>query len=171
MLLSLVMLLNMAAPMPVAAASAKATAAKKAYTKYMKKYNVSYYRLTDLDKNGIPELLFAETYGTQYLCTYNYKTKKVVKLKSAYDKWMNPENFCYNTSKNRVLLSGVPSHGAELTVVRVKGTKLVTIRTLESRRNNDYTYSYYVNKKKVSEKTYNKYRDEIYKVLKPVKSA
>lgn len=169
MLLSLCMIVLLAAP-AAAGTSAKAAAAKKAYTDYMKKRSVTYYRLTDLDKNGVPELLLCENYGVYKLCTYNSKTKKVIVRKETFDKWWNPENFRYNLSKNRVLLTGASTGGATFTIVKVQGLNIKTIRTLESRRNYPgFSYTYYVNKKKVSEKTFDKYLNDAKKLMKPVK--
>lgn len=156
MLLVVVFICSVA--MPAMAATSTATAAKKAYKTFLGKRTVSASKVIDIDGNGIPELLMAGNSGGGWyyaLCTYNKSTKKVVVLKKVGAGKNYPACFMYNTSKKQVYFNQESTGGANEVIVKVSGTKVTTSATFKSTRNYPkFTYTYKVNGKKVSEKTW-----------------
>lgn len=158
----LVMVLVFTNTMPVMAASAKYTAAAKAYKKYMSKRSVYGSKIVDVDKNGIPELLMQCNYkGKWYytLCTYDKRTKKVAVLKKVMAGKDYPAAFRYNVSKKQVYFCQESTGGSKEIIVKVKGKKVSTVATYQSKRKYPgFSYTYKRNGKKVSQKTWSKKR-------------
>lgn len=158
----LVLVLIFSNTMPVMAATKTYKAAEQAYKKYLKKKSVHGSKIVDVDKNGVPELLTeCRVNGRWYymLCTYNKKTKKVVVLKKVMVGKDFPESFRYNVSKKQVYFNQSSTGGAKETIVKVKGTKISTVKTFQSiRKYPGFSYTYKVNGKKVSYNTWKKKR-------------
>ena len=71
----LAVVLCMGMTVPTMAASSKYKAAVASYKRYMRGKSGSYL-ITDIDGNGIPELIFHESYYRNELRTYNPKPEK-----------------------------------------------------------------------------------------------
>lgn len=156
-------------------AISKDVKAKKAYEIYMQKYPDGYngyYKIADIDKNGIPELL-CHADNKYILCTYNDKTKKVIVLKNISAAKDNDSFFRYNISKKQVYFSVVTTKTSEDIFVKVNGKKAPIAKRFEIKWNGGAAgtniYTHYVNGKKVSENVYKKKLDKALKGFKTVR--
>ena len=140
---------------PAMAASSKYNAAIVSYKRYMRGKNGS-YRIKDIDGNGIPELIFHESYYRNELRTYNPKTQKSVCL--GYVHMGKGYNMPVKYSKrcHTVMLPSANTGGSYEVIYKVKGTKVRKICTIEGRNNKFCKSGYYINGKKVSNSTYKK---------------
>jgi len=140
--------------------------AKAAYRKKMSHYSSgTKYKIINIDKNGIPELLVAD-YMEPAVFTYNKKTGKIKKLTSG----ANFDRVYYNTKKHMVV---VVNHGSGWTWY-----KFYKVSGLKAKKKDVYKYDkvygksknswkYSINGKKVSSK---KIKSKLKKALKGYKS-
>ena len=102
--------------------------AKAAYRKKLNHYDTTYkYKIIDIDKNGIPELLVAN-YFDPAVFTYNKKTGKVKRLASGF----SFDRIYYNTKKHMVV---VVNHGSGWTWY-----KFYKVSGLKAKKKDVYKY-------------------------------
>ena len=82
MILILFMLITIITVVPVYAKPSKKTVAN-AYKTYRTSKGIKQYKLVDIDKNGIKEMIYYKDLSCGF-CTYSAKTKKVVPLKQPF---------------------------------------------------------------------------------------
>ena len=156
----LVVMLCMSAAAPVMAANRNQAIAISKYKSYLKK-NKGQYSMVDIDRNGIPELVFYNlTKMRNELFTYNPKTKKMICLKYMYwyKNWAMPK---YSVSKHTVVFPVSDTGGHRYYAYRVSGTRAKLVLRTEyisgrlARLGPKYRKAYKVNGKKVSRAVYN----------------
>ena len=173
-LLAAVLCLGMS--VPTMAASSKYKAAVKAYRKYESRYRGN-GKIVDLDKNGIPELLYHnQTKGRNEIYTYNAKTKKMKLLvKVSYGGKAGSYPIKYSVKKHTVLMMQADTGGSNIYVYRIKGLKKTKLlkATYENgkfaRFDPTSSRSFSLNGKKVSEAKYNQKLNSYMKYMKDLK--
>ncbi len=129
--------------------------AKKKYDKYIESHDLASSVIVDIDKNGIPELLcFKRSNLKAYAFTYNKKTKKMVKLCSrssgkGYGSY-------YSVKKKQVVLCSSNTGGSSWYVYKISGTKAKLVKKCVSTRKGVGSFTYKINSKRVSQKTWDK---------------
>lgn len=151
----LAVILCMGMTVTAMAASSKYNAAIASYKRYMRGKSGSYL-IRDIDGNGIPELIFHESYYRNELLTYNPKTRKSICL--GYVGMGKGYNMPVRYSKrcHTVMLPNANTGGSYEVIYRVRGTKVRKICTIEGRNNKFCKFGWYINGKRVSNSTYKK---------------
>ena len=163
------LIMGIATIFPVQANATVSSDAKAAYQKKMNNYSSSTkYKIIDIDKNGIPELLVAD-YMEPTVFTYNKKSGKIKKLMAGF----SYDTIYYSTRKHMAV---VINHGSGWTWY-----KFYKISGLKAKKKAIYKYQkvyvqsggksknywkYTINGKKVSLK---KIRSRLKKALKGYK--
>ncbi len=145
--------------------------ARNAYKRYVRNYLSSrkrfpghYYKLRDINNDGIPEMFFAYNGGVRAAYKiYTYKKGKIIKMGD-----FSGCNFItYNKSSKQICVigSGGASHSI-LTCYKMISSRLK--QTSEYESISDYSggsnkVKYYKNKKRISAKRYNKFSKRIFK--------
>lgn len=138
------------------AVNKKAEAAKASYRAYIRQVSSEEYKIVDIDKNGIPELVI-HTPSQNTVFTYQYSKKKRIKLKSVNCGKGYAMPLKYNVKKHQVEIPRGDTGGYTIRFYRVKGTGISQVKKFEWRNPNHYkNYGYFVDGKKVSEKVYTK---------------
>lgn len=151
----LAMVLCMGMTVPTMAASSKYKAAVASYKHYMRGKSGSYL-ITDIDGNGIPELIFHESYYRNELRTYNPKTRKSVRLGAIHMGKGYNMSAKFSKRCHTVLLPSASTGGSTEVIYKVSGTKARKICKIESRNNKFGKPGWYINGKRVSNSTYKK---------------
>lgn len=150
-------------------AASKASRAKKAYSIYYKKnitekkYPDRYKKFYDINRDGTPEMIVSYTSGVRYgYKIYTYKNSKVKCMKTI----IGGCGIYYKKNKKQIAV--MQSGGAAdniFTIYKMKNAKLTKVVSYQSKSSytaNGIKITYYRNKKKISEKKYNKYINEIF---------
>lgn len=158
--LALTAMLLCSATIPSFAANNKAAAARASYRAYIRQVSDGElaYKIVDVDGNGIPELII---HGSGFLenevYTYRYSDRKRIKLKGVKYGKGYAMKLKYNTKKHQVEIPRGDTGGYIIRFYKVKGTKLSQIKKFEYRNSKHYKkYGFFVDGKKVSEKSFNK---------------
>ena len=118
-LLFLMLLLLIA--VPVSAKPSKSTV-KKAYQTYRIKKGIHQYKLVDVDKNGVQDMLYCKD-ERMGVCSYKTSKKKVVLVKRAPMTGKAPLTLYYNKSKHYFGWCQGDTGGGKYTIYKLKGTK------------------------------------------------
>lgn len=133
-----------------AEAATAADRAKAIYNRHILKYNIANYKIVDIDKNKVPELLVLNWQkGKSYVYTYDKKTKKMKTLASLT--MGRNHGVYYTTSKHRFIIYYGSTGDCIYRVYQLKGTKAKKIATYTGKRNyNTNKWTYKQNNKKIS---------------------
>lgn len=149
-LIVFILVLSMLCAVPVCAAPS-AKIVENAYSVYRRKRGVTNYKLVDIDKNGIKEMLFITSEYRIGVCSYSKAKKKVVKLASVNMGKYYPYVY-YNKGKKQFALSNADTGGARYWVYKVSGAKAKRVKTLKSARQYpSFNYKFYINGKRKSQ--------------------
>ena len=118
-LLFMLMLLLIA--VPVSAKPAKSTV-KKAYQTYRIKKGINQYKLVNIDKNGILDMIYCKD-ERMGVCSYKASKKKVVLVKRAPMTGKAPLTVYYNKSKHYFGWCQGDTGGGKYTIYKMEGTK------------------------------------------------
>lgn len=146
----------------VEAKSKKYNLAVKKYKKYLKNKNGT-YEIVDIDKNGIPELLFHnDSTADHYVFTYDRKDKKMIKIRQQVSGKAYYMPVMYNAKKHQVnFRSGATQAYTGDIIYKISGKKAKKVIKFESYceknwKKNTSHMVYLINGKKKNYKTYNK---------------
>ncbi len=153
---------------PSMAASKKYTAASNSYKAYVKKnkgkYDKTKYKIVDIDKNGIPELVIHNGKREQNeVYTYNYSKRKMVLLKRKDYLRLYNGGVGYSTSKKSFVLSAAGFRVWYYDFYKVSGTTVKKVASFTEEYDRNGRYYYCLNGKKVSKKTYQAKWKSVYK--------
>lgn len=146
----------------VEAKSKKYNLAVKKYKKYLKNKNGT-YEIVDIDKNGIPELLFHnDSTADHYVFTYDRKNKKMIKIRQQVSGKAYYMPVMYNAKKHQVnFRSGATQAYTGDIIYKISGKKAKKVIKFESYCEKNWQKHtshmvYLINGKKKNYKTYNK---------------
>lgn len=142
---------------PTMAASSVYREAVASYMSYMRD-KTGYYKIIDVDGNGIPELLMNNrTRGYNYneIRTYNPRTKRNMNVAVVgYGKGIAMP-FEVSKTCHTVMLPNANTGGLSYTIFKISGTSARKIVRAD-RYNGKFQTGYALNEKKVSKSKYNK---------------
>lgn len=142
---------------PTMAASSAYRAAVSSYMNYMRG-KTGYYKIIDVDGNGIPELIANNrTRGYNYneIQTYNPQTKRNIRVaKIGYGKGQNMP-FKVSRTCHTVMLPNGNTGGMLYSIYKINGTSAKEIVKAEC-FNGKFQKGYAINGKKVSKAKYDK---------------
>lgn len=142
--------------------------AKKAYAKISNSKQKSgedvRYALFDIDKNGVPEMIYSNGYVIWNI--YTYRNGKV--RKASNELYIGEGTICYYKAKKRLLVyAGGTSNRYNIWTVKKGRIKCSgNIYTEKVWKNNKDSLRYYINNKRVSYKKYTKEMKKYSKVIK-----
>lgn len=136
-----------------ASAQTSAAKAKSKYSSFVKKNRINSYKVVDIDKNGIPELLYFDSKTLkQVVSSYNAKTGKMVTLCSS--KTGKICDIYYKVSAHKVVLRFNSTGDNNFYVYQVKGLKAVRTGTYIATRGSNRVWKRTINGKRVSDNVY-----------------
>ena len=137
------------------------------YKKYINSLYGSTYKIIDVDKNGIPELLIKDFDNWEVRAyTYNPTSSKMVKLKTLrYGKGGILE---YNTTTHYLGFVTGDTGGYTEYIYKLSGVKLKKVTTIKFCNGKFEKEGYKINKKRVSIKKYKKYYKKRIKSFKKI---
>lgn len=161
----------------VEAASISAKTRKKAQTAYrnfLMESDYVYFRLLDIDKDGLKELLVSRTaYDKYYVggaAIYTYSGGRLKQLTSYTYSMFDLQ---YNTKSKRLHGSRGGRGSIEqwyYTITKARKLKCIYLQQIENGvKNGKMTYKYCYNGKRISKKAYDKKSKAWYKQCKPLK--
>ena len=152
-LLTAVLCLGIA--VPASATSSKYSAATNAYYSYMRGKS-GYYKIVDIDKNGVPELLINDRSKTaNEIYTYNTKTRRIVRLGSImYGKGYRMPIY-YSRTSHTAMICNANTGGQTYYLYKINGTRATRLVNGEV-YNGKFQSGYSINGRKVSRTTFRK---------------
>lgn len=132
------------------------TLATEKYKNYVKNLWNCKYKIIDVDKNGIPELLIKDNDNYKVIAyTYNSKSNKMVKIKSL--SFGKGGMLKYNTKSHCLSFVTADTGGFREYIYKLSGTRLKAVRTITYNNGKFGKQGYKIKKKKISSAKYKKY--------------
>lgn len=132
------------------------TLATEKYKNYVKNLWNCKYKIIDVDKNGIPELLIKDSDNYKVIAyTYNSKSNKMVKIKSL--SFGKGGMLKYNTKSHCLSFVTADTGGFREYIYKLSGTRLKAVRTITYNNGKFGKQGYKIKKKKISSSKYKKY--------------
>ena len=157
----LFMLILLLVAVPVSAKPSKATV-KKSYETYRIKKGIYQYKLVDIDKNGILDMIYCKD-ERMGVCSYKSSKKKVVLVKRAPMTGKAPLTVYYNKSKHYFGWCQADTGGGKYAIYKLKGTRAksaIMIKWANGRLQPAYHKK---NGKSISDEQFNKEVQKIWK--------
>ena len=116
-------------PFQLVHAAPSSSTIKKAYASYRKKKGITQYKLVDIDKNGIIDMIYYKSRKAG-ICSYHAKKKKAVAVKMSKD-LMRSSSVYYNKRKHLFAWLCVGYGCGNAYVFKLKGTKCAFLKEIE----------------------------------------
>ena len=147
---------------PASAGTTVPHVVEKAYYQYREANNVTQYRMADLDRDGVQDMIFRKGKGIG-VCTWNPDKIRVVRTAWAPTTGTSPRKVWYRPSAHKFAWCVTNEYGGEYRVYKLDGNAVSSVQTLSWKNHKAGGPYYMINGKKVSRSKFDKKVHAIWK--------